>query len=62
MGSDIEPICPVCCEPAEEIFLDYNNEVCGCDKCIRSRDAFEYFGEQEQMQQDYYREIFMSER
>ena len=59
---DIEPICPVCGEQCEEIFKDINGEVCGCDRCITSRDAYEWQGEQDQLQADYYRETFMSER
>ena len=57
-----EVICPVCGEPCEEYFFDINNEICGCENCIYSRDAFEWKGEQEQLQADYYRETFMSER
>ena len=57
-----EAICPVCGEPAETIYTDINAEVCGCNNCINSYDAFEYFGEQAQLQQDYYRETFMSDK
>ena len=57
-----EVICPVCGEPCEEYFFDINNEICGCENCIHSRDAFEWKGEQDQLQADYYRETFMSER
>ena len=39
---EIYPVCPVCGEDCEEIFFDVNNEVCGCDKCIHSRDAYEW--------------------
>ena len=57
-----EAICPVCGEPAEEIYTDINAEVCGCNNCISRYDAFEYFGEQEQLKAEYYREIFLSDR
>ena len=55
-------ICPVCKEEAEEIFLDINNEVCGCDKCISSRDAFEWKSEQDDLEQDYYDEVRFSDK
>lgn len=52
------PICPICDEEAEEIFFDLNHEVCGCDKCITSRDAWEWLQDQiddeERVKADYY--------
>ena len=37
------PICPVCGEECETIYTDINSEVCGCDNCVLSYDAGEYF-------------------
>ena len=41
------PVCPVCGEECEEIFFDKNNEVCGCENCVTSRDAYEWAEEEE---------------
>ena len=37
------PVCPVCGEPCETVYTDVNSEVCGCDNCVLSYDAGEYF-------------------
>lgn len=61
-AQDEDPICPVCGESCAEYFFDANNEICGCENCISRRDAWEYKGEQDALQADYYREVFMSDR
>ena len=37
------PVCPVCGEECETIYTDINSEVCGCNNCILSYDACEYY-------------------
>ena len=54
--------CPICkCEPYE-FYFDVNNEICGCDACISSRSAAEYAAEQAELEYDYHREMFMSDK
>lgn len=36
------PICPICGKEAEEYFFDCDYEIFGCDKCVTSKDAWEY--------------------
>ena len=52
------PICPICGEECEEIFFDKAGDVCGCENCVTSRDAWEWFWEQkddeERVKADYY--------
>lgn len=54
---DDTPVCPVCHQECEEIFFDINDDVCGCDNCIRSRDAWEWMWkcqeEEENIRADY---------
>lgn len=38
--------CPICDREFETIYIDANGEVCGCDKCVRARDADEWFQEE----------------
>ena len=35
--------CPVCGRECEEFFLDEGDDIIGCDKCIRSVDAFDWW-------------------
>lgn len=43
---DSDPvICPVCDEECEDIYLDRNGDVCGCEHCMRIRDAWEWMEE-----------------
>ena len=55
---DRTPICPICGEECEEIFYDKNHEVCGCENCVTSRDAWEVLqeeiDEEERIKADYY--------
>ena len=30
------PVCPVCGNECEKIYIDGNNDVVGCDECLRS--------------------------
>lgn len=36
-----EPRCPICGDECETLYKDINNEVCGCDRCITTADAWE---------------------
>ena len=40
------PICPVCGEECETLYLQDGN-VIGCDSCIETKDAWEYWDEYE---------------
>lgn len=53
-----DPSCPICMRYCSEYFFDANNEICGCENCISRRDAWEYKAEEEQLQADFYRELF----
>lgn len=52
------PICPICGEECEEIFFDKAGDVCGCENCVTSRDAWEWLWEQkdeeERVRADFY--------
>lgn len=39
-GEPNYPHCPVCGSECDEIYLDVDNEICGCDECIRTRSAW----------------------
>lgn len=34
------PICPVCFEECEDIYMDKYGDVFGCDRCVRCKDAW----------------------
>lgn len=38
---DAEPICPLCDQFCETLYLNKDNEVVGCDVCIDCKDAWE---------------------
>ena len=57
-----DPICPVCKGDCNEFYFDVNGDICGCDRCVHTRDAWEYTAEQNELKADYNREMFMSER
>ena len=38
---DFIPICPVCGEECDTVYLDIDDEVIGCDQCITLEDAYE---------------------
>lgn len=45
-------ICPVCGEECETIYLDDGCcNVLGCDNCIRTMDAYDWFEEQKEEQE-----------
>lgn len=45
-------ICPVCGEECETIYLDEGClNVLGCDNCIRTMDAYDWFEEQKEEQE-----------
>lgn len=35
------PICPVCGKECDTIYEDWNGFICGCDECMKTRDAWE---------------------
>lgn len=37
-----DPICPVCQEECETIYLDANGDCCGCNLCVKKIDALDY--------------------
>lgn len=46
---DPDPICPVCGKECETIYLDDGCiNVVGCDNCIRTMDAYDWFEEQKE--------------
>ena len=34
------PICPVCGEECETIYINIHSDAVGCDECIKTRDAW----------------------
>ena len=36
------PVCPVCGEECERIFMDLNHNPIGCDNCVIEQDAMEW--------------------
>ena len=40
-------ICPICGGECEEIYEDLHSGVAGCNRCIRCRDADEWFADQD---------------
>ena len=36
------PVCPICGEGCEIIYVDYNWNAVGCNRCIREQDAIEW--------------------
>ena len=45
---DFVPVCPVCGEECDTVYLDMDGEVAGCDQCIRMVDAYVYLYEEEE--------------
>jgi len=35
------PICPVCGKDCDTVYKDAHGDICGCDRCIEMRDAWE---------------------
>ena len=48
VGEDMEDIyCPVCgSENPEDFYFDRDGDICGCDACMKRRDAWEWHCEQ----------------
>ena len=44
---DYIPVCPVCGEECDTVYLDMNDEIVGCDRCINMEDAYEYLYDEE---------------
>ena len=42
------PICPVCGKECDTVYLDYEGEVVGCDRCVFMKDAYEYLYEEDE--------------
>ena len=36
------PVCPVCGEEAETLYVDIDGDVLGCDCCLKAVDAYDY--------------------
>ena len=41
------PVCPVCGEECDTVYMDYEGEVAGCDRCTHLANAYEYLYEGE---------------
>ena len=44
--------CPICGEECEEIILDMDDTVVGCDRCIVRKDAWDWAEEQREADRD----------
>ena len=44
---DFIPICPVCGEECDTVYLDIDDEAVGCDQCVTLEDAYDYLYEEE---------------
>ena len=43
-----EPVCPICGRECETIYTDLSDTEIGCDKCIRTVDAYEWAQQHEE--------------
>ena len=41
------PICPICGEECEDIYFDKAGDICGCDRCLTRKDAWEWLEEEQ---------------
>ena len=41
------PICPVCGKECDTVYLDFEGEVAGCDRCVFMEDAYVYLYEED---------------
>ena len=48
MKKEFIPVCPVCGKECDTVYLDYEGEVAGCDRCIFMEDAYVYLYEEEE--------------
>ncbi|MBO5568386.1 MAG: hypothetical protein J6A79_05575 [Clostridia bacterium] len=37
-----QPVCPICTQECQTIYLDWNGDVAGCENCLTSHDAWDY--------------------
>ena len=44
---DYIPCCPVCGAECDTVYLDMNDDIVGCDRCINMEDAYEYLYDEE---------------
>ena len=44
---DYIPVCPVCGAECDTVYLDMNDDIVGCDRCINMEDAYEYLYDEE---------------
>ena len=35
------PVCPICQEPCDEVYVDKNLDIAGCDNCVHTEDPDE---------------------
>ena len=40
------PLCPVCGEECEEVYVDVDSRVAGCDRCMTVYISWDYFDEE----------------
>lgn len=60
-GVDDGPVieCPICgSEHCEEIVLDENDNVLGCNLCTRTKDAYEWYMDLREAERDDYQRAF----
>lgn len=38
-----EPTCPICGKECETIYQDGTGDVIGCDRCVKSQDAWDWW-------------------
>ena len=45
---DFIPVCPVCGEECDTVYLDVEGQIFGCDQCIEMFDAYEFLYDEEE--------------
>ena len=59
----MEVICPMCRCECETFIVEVNSgDIVGCNVCLKEEDAVERTIERLEAEEDYYREMFMSDR
>ena len=56
MPSPEEVYCPECGEECETIYIDPSGYCCGCDKCLKAKDAWEWAEEQRESEREWQEE------
>ena len=41
------PVCPVCGEECDTVYVDMYDDIVGCDQCMNMEDAYEYLYDEE---------------